>query len=108
VPLLITANGYGNRRMCLMDKRGFPRTKPKQAQSVKGYQTGDIVKAVVTQGKKVGTYVGRVAVRATGYFNITTGAGTIEGINHRYCHLIYRVDGYSYQFGRRAAFPPVA
>jgi 5-methylcytosine-specific restriction endonuclease McrA len=108
VPLLITAHGYGNRQMCLMDKRGFPRTKSKQTSSVKGYQTGDIVKAVVTHGKKVGTYVGRVAVRATGFFNITTGAGTIEGINHRYCHPIYREDGYSYQFGRRAAFPPVA
>lgn len=108
VPLLTTANGYGNRQMCLMNKHGFPRTKPKQAQSVKGYQTGDIVKAVVTQGKKVGTYVGRVAVRATGFFNITTEAGTIEGIHHRYCRLIYRADGYSYQFGRRAAFPPVA
>ena len=75
VPLLVTANGYGNRQMCLMDKRGFPRTKPKQTRSVKGYQTGDIVKAVVTHGKKVGTYVGRVAVRASGSFNITTGQG---------------------------------
>jgi 5-methylcytosine-specific restriction endonuclease McrA len=107
VPLLVTAHGYGNRQMCLMDKHGFPRTRPKQARSVKGYQTGDIVKAVVTHGKKVGTYVGRVAVRASGFFNITTGAGTIEGINHRDCQPMYRVDGYSYQFGRRAAFPPV-
>ncbi len=107
VPLLITAHGYGNRQMCLMDKHGFPRTRSKQARSVKGYQTGDIVKAVVTHGKRVGTYVGRVAVRATGFFNITTGAGTIEGISHRDCHPMYRVDGYSYQFGRRAAFPPV-
>jgi hypothetical protein len=74
---------------------------------MKGYQTGDIVKTVVTHGKKVGTYVGRVAVRASGFFNITTGAGTIEGINHRDCHPMYRVDGYSYQFGGRAAFPPV-
>jgi hypothetical protein len=74
---------------------------------IKGYQTGDIVKAVVTHGKKVGTYVGRVAVRASGFFNITTGARTIEGINHRDCHPINRVDGYSYQIGRRAAFPPV-
>jgi 5-methylcytosine-specific restriction endonuclease McrA len=107
VPLLVTAHGYGNRQMCLMDKRGFPRTKPKQAQAVKGYQTGDIVRAVVTHGKKVGTYVGRVAVRATGFFNITTAAGTIEGISHRDCYPIYRADGYSYQFGRGAAFPPV-
>jgi predicted histidine transporter YuiF (NhaC family) len=66
------------------------------------------VDTLVTQGKKVGTYVGRVAVRATGFFNITTGAGTIECISHRYCHRIYRVDGYSYQLGRRTAFPPVA
>jgi hypothetical protein len=30
---------------------------------MKGYQTGDIVKAVVTHRKRVGTYVGRVADR---------------------------------------------
>src|SRR6266851_6829360 len=29
VPLFITANGHGRRQMCLMDTRGFPRTKPK-------------------------------------------------------------------------------
>ena len=38
------SDGYGNRQMCLMDKHGFPRTRPKQARSVKGYQTGDIVR----------------------------------------------------------------
>src|SRR5260370_29158748 len=70
---------------------------------MKAHWIGDIVKAVVTQGKKVGTYVGRVAVRATGFFNITTEAGTIEGISHRYCRPIYRVDGYSINLegGRR-------
>jgi hypothetical protein len=108
VPLLITANGHGSRQMCLMDKRGFPRTKPKQARQVEGYQTGDIVKAVVTSGKKKGVYVGRVAVRASGFFNIATLTGTIEGINHRFCRPLHRVDGYSYQYGRRAAFPPSA
>ncbi len=59
VPLLITANGSDNRHMCLMDKHGFPRTKPKQTQAVKGYETGDIVTAVVTQGKKVGCEHGK-------------------------------------------------
>jgi 5-methylcytosine-specific restriction endonuclease McrA len=108
IPLLITANGHGSRQMCLMDKRGFPRTKPKQAKLVQGYQTGDIVKAVVTSGKKMGVHVGRVAVRATGSFNITTLTGTIEGISHRFCRPLHRVDGYSYQYGRRAAFPPSA
>jgi hypothetical protein len=106
VPLLITANGHGCRQMCLMDKREFPRTKPKQAKFVKGFQTGDIVKAIVTQGTKIGTYMGRVAVRATGSFNITTKAGTVEGISHRSCYSVHHADGYSYQFGRRVAFPP--
>ncbi len=98
-PLLIKACGYGRRQMCLPDKYGFPRTSAKGAKFVKGFQTGDIVKAVVTSGKKVGTYVGRVAVRATGSFNITTAQGTIQGISFKYCKAIHRMDGYSYQKG---------
>ena len=106
VPLLIAANGHGSRQMCLMDKRGFPRTGPKQAKWVKGFQTGDMVKAVVTSGVKIGTYVGRVSVRATGYFNITTKEGkTLQGISHRHCTVLHTCDGYSYQKGE-AAFPP--
>lgn len=96
-PLLITATGYGNRQMCLMDGFGFPRTKPKQAKLVKGFQTGDMVKAIVSTGTKVGTYVGRVAVRFTGSFNVTTQAhGTVEGISYRFCTTLHKTDGYSY------------
>jgi len=62
-----------------------------------GFQTGDIVKAVVTKGKKVGTYVGRVLCRATGSFDITTVTGRVAGINNKYCSFIHRSDGYSYQ-----------
>ena len=106
VPLLIAANGHGSRQMCLMDKRGFPRTGPKQAKRVKGFQTGDMVKAVVTSGVKRGTYVGRVSVRATGSFNITIKEGkTVQGISHRHCTVLQTGDGYSYQKGE-AAFPP--
>jgi 5-methylcytosine-specific restriction endonuclease McrA len=99
-PLLIAANGHGSRQMCRMDKYGFPCTRPKQARRVKGFQTGDLVRAVVTAGSKVGTYVGRVAVRATGSFNITTRQRTAQGISHRYCTLLQRSDGYSYQAGK--------
>jgi hypothetical protein len=63
---------------------------------VKGFQTGDIVKAVVTSGKKVGEYLGRVAVRSQGSFNITTVQGLIQGISHKYCKHIHKKDGYSY------------
>ena len=77
-----------------------------EAKFVKGFQTGDLVKACVTSGKKVGTYVGRVAIRTTGYFNITTAHGTIQGINFKYCQAIHRMDGYSYSRGGAAS--PVA
>lgn len=99
VPLRIAAMGYGCRQMCLMNAHGFPRTKPKGAKRVKGFQTGDLVRAVVPTGTKVGTYVGRVAVRASGSFNITTTQGTVQGISHRFCTPLHRCDGYTYTSG---------
>lgn len=98
-PLLIHAKGHGSRQMCLPDKYGFPRTSAKGPKTVQGFQTGDIVKAMVTKGKKRGSYRGRVAVRATGSFNITTTQGTIQGIGAQYCSLLHRCDGYSYHVG---------
>ena len=80
-PLAIRATGWGRRQMCLMDKPGFPRTRAKGPSRVRGFQTGDLVRAVVRTGTKKGTYVGRVAVRSTGSFNVTTKAGTIQGIS---------------------------
>jgi hypothetical protein len=63
---------------------------------VHGFQTGDMVKAVVPGGKKVGTHVGRVAVRASGSFNIQTSQGVVQGIAHRHCSIMQRNDGYGY------------
>ncbi len=95
-PLLITANGHGTRQMSRTDKYGFPNCYVPRLKFVKGFQTGDIVKAVVTSGKKIGDYVGRVAVRSTGSFNISTATGLVQGISHKYCTTIHRKDGYSY------------
>ncbi|GHO82438.1 RNA-guided endonuclease IscB [Dictyobacter formicarum] len=100
-PLVIKATGHGNRQMCLPDKYGFPRTSAKGAKKVKGFQTGDMVKAIVTKGKKRGTYIGRVAIRGSGSFNITTTTGTIQGIGYQYCRIIHHADGYSYENGER-------
>ena len=93
-PLLIKATGRGTRQMCRMDKYGFPRTSAKAAKRVHGFQTGDLVKAIVPSGKQAGTHVGRVAVRTTGRFRV----GSIDGIAYRHCQLIQRVDGYDYQY----------
>jgi len=95
-PLTITAVGHGSRQMCRVDQYGFPRSTAKKKKVVKGFQTGDIVKAVVTKGKKIGTYIGRVAVRASGSFNISTKNGTTQGISWKYCQRIQAGDGYNY------------
>jgi len=108
VPLQIRATGHGSRQMCRMDKYGFPRTGSKQHKRVQGFQTGDLVRAVVTSGTKQGTYVGKVAVRSRGTFNISTAHGVVTDIPHRFCVLVARSDGYSYQQGKEAAFPPSA
>lgn len=95
-PLQIRAMGHGSRQMCRMNKYGFPRTGPKQVRVVKGFRTGDLVRAVVTTGKRIGIYTGRVAVRAVGNFNITTTTGTLQGLSYRFFQTIQRADGYSY------------
>jgi 5-methylcytosine-specific restriction endonuclease McrA len=94
-PLSIKATGHGTRQMCRTDKFGFPSRYVPRFKFVKGFQTGDIVKAVVTSGKKIGTYVGRVAVRTSGSFNISASE-LVSGISYKYCSIIHRKDGYSY------------
>ncbi len=99
-PLLIKAMGRGSRKMVNSDKYGFPRGAPKLRQkSFFGFQTGDLVKAVVNKGKKIGTYVGRVAVRKTGSFNIKTKTELVQGISHKYCQHTHKSDGFNYGFG---------
>ncbi|QFS42751.1 RNA-guided endonuclease IscB [Nostoc sphaeroides] len=97
-PLLMTSNGHGTRQMCGTDKFGFPNRHRTNKQIHFGFQTGDIIKSVVTNGKKVGVYVGRVLCRATGSFDIATKTGRISGISHKYCSPIHKKDGYSYGF----------
>ncbi len=97
-PLLIKATGHGTRQMCRTDKFGFPSRHVPRFKFVQGFQTGDIVKAIVTTGKKVGEYVGRVAVRSVGSFNISDKSGLVQGIRRKYCKTIQRKDGYSYGY----------
>lgn len=106
--LTIKAMGRGSYQRTRLNKYGFPRGYLMRQKSVQGFATGDMVKATVTNGKKVGVYVGRVAVRATGSFNITTSTDTVQGISHKYCILISRNDGYGYSLTQQqgGAIPP--
>ena len=105
VPLLIAATGHGNRQKCNVNQLGFPCSKPKGAKEVKGFQTGDLVRATVTTGSKQGVYMGRVLVRASGSFDIRTKAGRVQGISHRFCTPVHRDDGYSYHIGAGRSSP---
>jgi 5-methylcytosine-specific restriction endonuclease McrA len=95
-PLLITANGHGSRQSCRTAKFGFPSRHVPREKIHFNFQTGDIVKAAVTTGKKVGDYVGKVAIRSSGSFNISTKNGLVQGISHKFCKRIHAHDGYSY------------
>jgi len=99
--LQISAKGRGSRQMCRMDSYGFPRTSAKSSKSVKGFQTGDMVKAIVPSGSKAGEYLGKVAVRSSGYFNIQTKTQVIQNIGYKFCCLLQRNDGYSYNYKER-------
>jgi hypothetical protein len=103
MPLCITAMGRHSRQMCRTDAQGFPNKAAKATSVVGGFRTGDIVRAVVpASSSKAGTYVGRIAIRATGKCNIKTAQGAIQGAHVRYCQPLHRSDGYSYTKARSA------
>jgi hypothetical protein len=92
-------------RCCRVSRARSGRRK--RTRSVAGFQTGDIVRAVVPSGKPRGTHVGKVAVKANGQFTITTVQGSVPDVPHRYCRMLHKADGYQYQQGG-AALPPHA
>ncbi len=94
--LCIKAMGRGSYQRTRLDKFGCVRGYLTRSKNIQGFQTGDMVRATVTKGKKTGSYTGRVAVRASGNFNIQTSHGLVQGISHRYCTVVQRGDGYGY------------
>jgi hypothetical protein len=54
------------------------------------------VPVAILEGVHIGTKIGRVAVRATGSFNIQTVNGVCQGISWKFCRILQRADGYGY------------
>src|SRR5262249_52664552 len=110
-PLAIRATGQHARQLCCMDRFGFPRTEAKATSTVGGLRTGDLAQAVVSPpSSKMGVYVGRLAVRASGSGNITMvqQGVVVQGISVWHCHPLLRSDGYGcdYTFGSSAGMGP--
>ncbi len=92
-PLAITAQGRGRYQRTNVNGSGFPRGYFTREKRVRGFSTGDLVRAEVPAHLKTGgVRLGRVAVRASGSFRV----GKTDGINARYCRVLQRMDGYSY------------
>lgn len=97
--LTVKCSGRGSRQRTRVDAYGFPRGYLMRAKSVHGFRTGDMVSASVpATSKKAGEYAGRVAVRASGSFNIQTTHGVVQGISHKHCRIAQRGDGYGYGY----------
>lgn len=94
--LIIKCSGRGSYQRTRLNKYGFPRCYLMRQKSIQGFQTGDMVRAMVPKGRKAGVHEGRVAVRASGIFNIQTSDGVIQGISRKYCQILSRADGYGY------------
>jgi hypothetical protein len=107
--LSIKATGRGSYCRTRLDKFGFPRGYLTRQKRIKGFQTGDMVKAVVAKGARIGTWIGRVAVRATGSFNVQTAGAVQQHISWKVCRVLQRADGYGYQpQTRKASLHPMA
>ena len=63
---------------------------------VHSFQTGDRVRADVPTGRQAGVRVRRVAVSASGSFNLQTGRGVVQGDNHKHFKILQGADGYGY------------
>ncbi|WP_433511063.1 RNA-guided endonuclease IscB [Nonomuraea sp. CA-143628] len=94
--LVVKATGRGTYSRTRTDRYGFPRLRLPRIKHVHGFATGDLVRATLATGKHTGVHTGRVAVRTTGSFNITTASATRQGINHKHIRLLQRADGYGY------------
>jgi len=93
--LVITAQGRGRYQRSNVDASGFPRGYFTREKRIRGFSTGDLVRAEVPGHLKTGgVHLGRVAVRASGSFRV----GKIDGINAKYCRMVQRLDGYDYAF----------
>ena len=91
------AKGRGNRQVCGTDAQGFPIRHRARRKVYFGFQTGDLVKAVIPKGKYTGTWTGRVLVRASGSFDISSGGRRVaQGVSYKYCRIIQRGDGWQY------------
>ncbi len=102
-PLHIQAMGHGTRQVCGTNRFGFPiRHRPRVSQ-YPGWQTGDLVRAVIPQGKYAGVHSGRIAIRFRPAFRLRG-----FDVHPRHLTRLQRADGYACTTRKEEAHSPVA
>jgi hypothetical protein len=95
--LSVKATGHGCRRMCRINKFGFPCTKAKQ--TFKHILTGDFVKATLFKDRKsvtAGTYTGRVKTPTPEGCEVVINEFRVGFSNLDDIKIIHHSDGFSY------------
>jgi 5-methylcytosine-specific restriction endonuclease McrA len=90
------ARGRGNRQVCRTNKHGFPDRHVSRKKHHFGFQTGDLVRAVIPGGKYQGTWTGRATVKARGSVVVDTKAGISPETSYKHCRVLQRGDGWQY------------
>ncbi|TAG60659.1 MAG: HNH endonuclease [Oscillatoriales cyanobacterium] len=94
-PLIVKAKGQGRRQRCGTNKFGFPIRHAPSQKFFMGFQTGDLVKANVPNGKYAGSYTGRIAIRFKPSFKLTARGKSFD-VHPKYLKTIHKADGYEY------------
>jgi hypothetical protein len=101
--LLIACIGHGNRQRCATNQHGFPIRHRSGQKRHFGFQTGDMVRAVIPGGKHADRHVGRIAVRSRPCFRLNR-----IDVHPKYLTLLQRADGYAYTIRTEARHSPAA
>ena len=103
-PLLVKACGHGARQRQNLNTYGSPRGNPaRRPKTSFGFQTGDIVRADIPNGKHRGTHTGRIAIRHRPSFR----TGPVD-VHPDRLQTVQRADGYNYAFGETIVTGPSA
>lgn len=103
--LMVQAKGRGSRLRGNINKCGIIVAKyTTRSKAYKGFMSGDIVKASVPKGVHKGEYIGRIAIRQTGFFGLIDTNGKRHDVNCKYMTIFQKADGYSYHYERRSAY----
>jgi hypothetical protein len=79
------------RQRCGTDRCGFPIRHAPRVKKYQGWQTGDLVRAVIPQGRYAGVHVGRIAIRFRPSFRLNG-----IDVHPKYLELLQKADGYEY------------